>query len=54
MNKSYAIIDDEGGWLVNTVIWNGDLQTWQPPAGTHAIPAEEVDFSSLPSRPEEV
>lgn len=52
MNKSYAIIDDEGGWLVNTVIWNGDLNTWQPPVGTHAVPVDEVDFSTLPNRPE--
>jgi len=53
MNKSYAIINNEGGWLVNTVMWDGDLKTWQPPEGTSAVPVEEVDFASLPSRPQD-
>lgn len=52
MNK-YAILDTEGGWLVNTVVWSGNLEDWQPPAGTTAKPVEEVDFSTLPEKPED-
>jgi hypothetical protein len=51
MNK-YVIIDKDGGWLVNTVIWNGDISVWQPPEGTIAKPIEDVDFSTLPEKPE--
>jgi len=52
--NGYAIIDNEGGWLLNTVIWDGNLETWQPPSGTHAVPTDEVDFNNLPLRPEEI
>jgi hypothetical protein len=50
---NYAIIDEKGGWLVNSVVWNGNLEDWQPPTGTIAVPFEEVDFQSLPEKPEE-
>jgi hypothetical protein len=50
---TYAIIDKEGGWLVNLVVWNGNLEDWQPPSGTIAVPIEEVDFSTLPERPQD-
>ena len=50
--NGYAIIDDQGGWLVNTVVWDGDITKWQPPTGTHAIPINEIDFSKLQERPE--
>jgi len=52
--NGYAIIDKENGWLVNLVVWNGDLETWKPPEGTHAVPTDEVDFNNLPLRPEEI
>ena len=52
MNKPYAIIDNENGWLVNSVIWDGNLETWQPPEGTHTTPVEEVDFATLPLNPD--
>jgi hypothetical protein len=51
--NGYAILDKEGGWLVNSVVWDGDLETWQPPSGTIAVPIEEVDFSTLPERPQD-
>lgn len=51
--KTYALIDIEGGWLVNLVRWDGDTQKWQPPEGTRAVLASEVDFQALPERPEE-
>lgn len=50
--NNYAILDKNGGWLVNIVVWDGNLETWQPPEGTIAKPASEVDFSSLPEKPE--
>jgi hypothetical protein len=51
MNNTYAIIDNEGGWLVNLVLWDGNTETWSPPAGTHAVPIEEVDVNNLPNNP---
>jgi len=27
---TYAITDKEGEWLVNLVVWNGNLEDWQP------------------------
>ena len=49
---TYAIIDKEGGWLVNLVVWNGNLEDWQPPQGTLAKLESEVDFSTLPLHPD--
>ena len=54
MSEVYAIIDDVGGWLVNIVVWDGDTTTWQPPVGTHAVLASQVDFSSLLKYPEDL
>jgi hypothetical protein len=51
MNK-YAIIDEAAGHLVNAVLWDGDLATWQPPAGTRAELLANVDLSLLPPKPE--
>lgn len=52
MENKYAIIHSEDGWLVNIVVWNGDLNIWQPPEGTYALPIDEVDFSTLSAVPE--
>lgn len=51
--KTYAIINEEHGWLENLVRWDGDISQWQPPSGTVAKPFEELDLASLPQRPEE-
>jgi len=51
--NGYAILDKEGGWLVNLVVWNGNLEDWQPPAGTIAKLATEIDFTTLPERPKD-
>lgn len=50
--QTYAIISESGGWLENLVLWDGNLETWQPPEGTTAVLASEVDFQSLPPKPE--
>jgi hypothetical protein len=52
--NNYAILDKDGGWLINTVVWDGDTSKWNPPDGTIAIPANEVNFSELPVNPNEV
>lgn len=52
MNDKYAILDKAGRWLVNLVVWDGNLETWQPPEGTIAKLASEVEFSLLPEREE--
>ena len=39
--KTYAIIDSQDQ-IINTVLWNGDLNTWQPPAGTTAVLLDEA------------
>jgi hypothetical protein len=52
MSEKYAILDEVGGWLVNLVMWDGNFETWQPPAGAIAKLVSEVDFSSLPERAE--
>jgi hypothetical protein len=51
--KTYAIINEGGEWLENLVLWDGNITTWQPPEGTIAVPADDVDFSALPESPEE-
>lgn len=35
MLMNYAIVAD--GTVVNTVVWDGDLATWQPPDGSVAV-----------------
>lgn len=50
---NYALINETGGWLENIIVWDGNLETWQPPEGTIAKQIEEVDFSSLPQKPDD-
>lgn len=49
--NTYVILDESGGWLVNTVIWDGNFETWQPPNGTIAKKIDDVDINSLPQNP---
>jgi hypothetical protein len=51
MTDKYALLDEQGGWLVNTVLWDGDLSKWQPPAGTTAVRLEDIDLAALPPAP---
>lgn len=50
MNDKYAILDAQGGWLLNLVVWDGNIETWQPPIGTKAVLASQVDFENLPEQ----
>jgi hypothetical protein len=50
--NTYALLDSNGGWLVNLVVWDGDTNKWQPPQGTNAVLASEIDFSALPLHPD--
>jgi hypothetical protein len=51
MTEKYALLDEQGGWLVNTVLWDGDTAKWRPPAGTSAVRLEDIDLATLPPAP---
>jgi hypothetical protein len=51
MTEKYALLDEQGGWLVNTVLWDGDIAKWQPPAGTNAVRLADIDLATLPPAP---
>jgi hypothetical protein len=51
MTEQYAILDEQGGWLVNTVLWDGDTAKWQAPAGTSAVRLADIDLAALPLAP---
>lgn len=50
--QNYAILNEEGGWLENIVVWDGNLEKWQPPIKTIAKPESEIDYQKLPQKPE--
>jgi len=52
MTEKYALLDTQGGWLVNTVLWDGDLSNWQPPTGTTAVKLADIDLATLPTAPQ--
>ena len=51
MIERYVILNADGGWLENTILWDGDTETWQPPEGTIAVLASSIDINNLPSNP---
>jgi len=53
MIERYVILNKDGGWLENTILWDGNTETWQPPEGTIARLESEIDYATLPPRPEE-
>jgi hypothetical protein len=46
MNNQYIILDSEGKYL-NSVVWDGDLTTWQPPEGTTAVPLNQANIDTF-------
>jgi hypothetical protein len=52
MIERYVILNADGGWLENTILWDGNTETWQPPQGTIVKLESEVDFSTLPLHPD--
>lgn len=38
---NYALI--ENGVVVNVIVWDGDLEKWQPPAGQIGVKYTEAD-----------
>jgi hypothetical protein len=52
MIEKYALLDAQGGWLVNTVLWDGNTAKWQPPAGTNAVRLADLDLAALPPAPQ--
>ena len=52
MVERYVILNKDGGWLENIVMWNGNLETWQPPEGTIVKLESEIDYATLPQKPE--
>jgi hypothetical protein len=52
MIERYVILNEDGGWLENTILWDGNAETWQPPQGTIVKLESEVNFSTLPLHPD--
>jgi len=52
MIERYVILNADGGWLENTILWDGDTETWQPPQGTIAKLENEIDYATLPLHPD--
>jgi len=43
--STYALI--ESGSVINMIAWDGDTETWQPPAGQTAVPIPAETFVDL-------
>jgi hypothetical protein len=53
MLERYAVINEKGGWLENLIVLDvNDANGWIPEEGTIIKLASEVDFSTLPEKPE--
>ena len=52
MVERYVILNEQGGWLENVILWNGNLETWQPPEGTIVKLESEIDYQTLPQEDE--
>jgi hypothetical protein len=53
MLERYAIINEAGNWLENIIVLDtADANGWIPEEGTIIKLASEVDFSTLPEKPE--
>ena len=52
MIKRYVILNKNGGWLENTILWDGNSSTWNPTQDVIVKLESEVNFSTLPINPE--
>jgi hypothetical protein len=52
MIERYVILNEDGGWLENTILWDGNTGTWQPSEGTIVKLESEIDYATLPQKPE--
>ena len=52
MVKRYVVLNADGGWLENTILWDGNAETWQPTQGTIVKLESEVDYATPPEKPE--
>jgi hypothetical protein len=53
MIERYAIINEAGNWLENIIVLDvNDANGWPLEEGTILKLASEVDFSTLPQKPE--
>ena len=52
MVNRYVILNKDGGWLENVVLWDGNMETWQPPENTIAKLESEIDYITLTAKPE--
>ena len=54
MNKRYVILNKNGGWLENIILWDGNIETWQPPKEVIVKQENEIDLTTIPKNPEEL
>jgi len=52
MVERYVILNSAGGWLENTILWDGTTP-FDLPENTEIKLESEIDYTSLPPRPEE-
>jgi hypothetical protein len=52
MVERYVILNQDVGCLENVILWDGNTETWQPPQGTIAKLESEIDYQTLPQKPE--
>jgi hypothetical protein len=53
MIERYVVLNADGGWLENTILWDGNTETWRPPEGTIVKLESEIDYQALPQKPEQ-
>lgn len=41
--QPYAIINSETHIVENAVLWDGNTETWHPPAGFYAVALEDIN-----------
>lgn len=52
MIERYVILNKEGGWIENVILWDG-IAPFELPPGTEIKLESEIDYASLPPRTED-